>query len=199
MPPAAAAIYDSIMETIGNTPLVRIPRLCKQEGITADVLLKLEFFNPISSVKDRIGVNMILQLERDGKLKPGATLIEPTSGNTGIGLAFAGAARGYRVILVMPDSMSIERRKMLAYLGAELHLTPRAEGMAGAMAKVQQLLAEIRDRSCRGSSLIRPIRDSQEDHGRGNLARYRRRGRCHRVGHRHRRDIHRLRTSAQAA
>ncbi|MGZ3409560.1 MAG: cysteine synthase A [Xanthobacteraceae bacterium] len=141
--PGRGRIYDSIVETIANTPLVRIKRFCASEGITADILLKLEFFNPMSSVKDRIGVNMILQLEREGKIKPGSTLIEPTSGNTGIGLAFAGAARGYRVILVMPDSMSIERRKMLAYLGAELHLSPRAEGMAGAMKKVQELLAEI--------------------------------------------------------
>lgn len=141
--PGRGRIYDSIVETIANTPLVRIKRFCTSEGVTADILLKLEFFNPMSSVKDRIGVNMILQLEREGKIKPGSTLIEPTSGNTGIGLAFAGAARGYRVILVMPDSMSIERRKMLAYLGAELHLSPRAEGMAGAMKKVQELLAEI--------------------------------------------------------
>jgi cysteine synthase len=142
-PPGRGRIYDSIIETIGNTPLVRIKRFCEAEGVTADILLKLEFFNPIASVKDRIGVNMILALEKQGKIKPGVTLIEPTSGNTGIGLAFAGAARGYRVILVMPDSMSIERRKMLAYLGAELHLTPREKGMPGAMARVQELLAEI--------------------------------------------------------
>jgi cysteine synthase A len=141
--PGRGRIYDSIVETIANTPLVRIRRFCDAESITADILLKLEFFNPMSSVKDRIGVNMILALEHAGKIKPGATLIEPTSGNTGIGLAFAGAARGYRVILVMPDSMSIERRKMLIYLGAELHLSPRAEGMPGAMKKVQELLAEI--------------------------------------------------------
>jgi len=108
--PGRGRIYDSIIETMGNTPLVRIARLCKAEGIAADVLLKLEFFNPMASVKDRIGVNMILALEKEGKIKPGATLIEPTSGNTGIALAFAGVARGYRVILTMPDSMSIERR-----------------------------------------------------------------------------------------
>lgn len=141
--PGRGRIYDSIVETIANTPLVRIRRFCEAESIPAEILLKLEFFNPLASVKDRIGVNMILALERAGKIKPGATLIEPTSGNTGIGLAFAGAARGYRVILVMPDSMSIERRKMLAFLGAELHLSPRAEGMPGAMKKVQELLAEI--------------------------------------------------------
>jgi cysteine synthase A len=141
--PGRGRIYESIVETIANTPLVRIKRFCEAEKIPADILLKLEFFNPLASVKDRIGVGMVLQLERDGKIKPGATLIEPTSGNTGIGLAFVGAARGYRVILVMPDSMSIERRKMLAFLGAELHLTPRAEGMPGAMKRVQELLAEI--------------------------------------------------------
>jgi cysteine synthase A len=129
---------------MGNTPLVRIPRLCKTEGITADVLLKLEFFNPLSSVKDRIGVNMILAMEQQGIIKPGvSTLIEPTSGNTGIALAFVGAARGYRVILTMPDSMSIERRKMLVFLGAELHLTPREQGMKGAMARAQELLNQI--------------------------------------------------------
>jgi len=141
--PGRGRIYDSIVETIGNTPLVRIKRFCEAEGLTSDILLKLEFFNPIASVKDRIGVNMIVALEKEGKIKPGATLIEPTSGNTGIGLAFAAAARGYRVILVMPESMSIERRKMLAYLGAELHLTPREKGMPGAIARVQELLKEI--------------------------------------------------------
>jgi len=137
--PGRGRIYDSIVETIGNTPLVRIRRLCAEEGIDADVMLKLEFFNPIASVKDRIGVNMILDLEKRGKLKPGDTIIEPTSGNTGIGLAFAGAARGYKVVLTMPDSMSVERRKMLAYLGAELHLTPREQGIKGAIAKAEEL------------------------------------------------------------
>ncbi len=141
--PGRGRIYDSIVETIGNTPLVRIARLCKAEGIRADVLLKLEFFNPLGSVKDRIGVNMILALEKAGKIRPGFTLVEPTSGNTGIALAFAGVARGYRVILTMPDSMSIERRKMLLFLGAELHLTPREKGMAGALARAQELLSQI--------------------------------------------------------
>ena len=123
--PLRGRIYDSIAETIGNTPLVRIPKILAEEGITADIVLKLEFFNPISSVKDRIGVNMIVELEASGKLKPGGTLIEPTSGNTGIGLAFVAAARGYKLILTMPESVSIERRKMLAFLGAELELTDR--------------------------------------------------------------------------
>jgi cysteine synthase A len=138
--PLRGRIYDSIAETIGNTPLVRIPKILAEEGITADIVLKLEFFNPISSVKDRIGVNMIVELEASGKLKPGGTLIEPTSGNTGIGLAFVAAARGYKLILTMPESVSIERRKMLAYLGAELELTPREKGMNGAIARAKELL-----------------------------------------------------------
>ena len=140
--PLRGRIYDSIAETIGNTPLVRIPKILAEEGITADVVLKLEFFNPIASVKDRIGVNMIVEMEEAGVLKPGGTLIEPTSGNTGIGLAFVAAARGYRLILTMPESVSIERRKMLAYLGAELELTPREKGMNGAIARAKELLAE---------------------------------------------------------
>jgi len=138
--PLRGRIYDSIAETIGNTPLVRIPKILAEEGITADVVLKLEFFNPISSVKDRIGVNMILALEEEGKLKPGGTIIEPTSGNTGIGLAFVAAARGYKLILTMPESVSIERRKMLAFLGADLELTPREKGMNGAVARARELL-----------------------------------------------------------
>jgi cysteine synthase len=137
-------IYDSITDTIGNTPLVRIPRLSAERGIKANILLKLEFFNPIHSVKDRIGVAMINTLEAEGRIKPGlSTLIEPTSGNTGIALAFVAAARGYRLILVMPESMSIERRKMLALLGAELVLTPAPQGMKGAIAKAQELLGTI--------------------------------------------------------
>ncbi|TNC15944.1 cysteine synthase A [Methylobacterium terricola] len=136
-------VYDSITETIGNTPLVRLNRLAKERGIDAEILLKLEFFNPISSVKDRIGVNMIDAMEAAGVLKPGGTLVEPTSGNTGIALAFVAAARGYRLILVMPETMSLERRKMLAYLGAELALTPGPQGMKGAIAKAEELLKEI--------------------------------------------------------
>jgi len=139
--PLRGRIYDSITETIGNTPLVRIPRIVAEEGITADICLKLEFFNPIASVKDRIGVSMILALEASGQLKPGGTVIEPTSGNTGIGLAFMCAARGYKLILTMPESMSIERRKMLTYLGAELDLTPREKGMNGAIARAKELQA----------------------------------------------------------
>jgi cysteine synthase len=141
--PLRGRIYDSIAETIGNTPLVRIPRICAEEGITADICLKLEFFNPIASVKDRIGVSMILALEREGKLKPGGTVVEATSGNTGIGLAFVCAARGYRLILTMPESASVERRKMLRFMGAEIDLTPREKGMSGAIARANELLASI--------------------------------------------------------
>ncbi|MCW3475145.1 cysteine synthase A [Limobrevibacterium gyesilva] len=139
--PLRGRIYDSIAETIGNTPLVRIPQICADHAITADICLKLEFFNPIASVKDRIGVSMIVAMEEAGKIGPGAVIIEPTSGNTGIGLAFVCAARGYRLILTMPESVSIERRKMLGYLGAELELTPREKGMNGAIARANELLA----------------------------------------------------------
>ncbi|HUC50621.1 MAG TPA: cysteine synthase A [Xanthobacteraceae bacterium] len=132
-------IFDSITDTIGATPIVRLKRLPKERGVNANILAKLEFFNPIASVKDRIGVSMIDALETQGKIKPGAVLIEPTSGNTGIALAFVAAARGYRLILVMPDSMSIERRKMLAFLGAELELTPAAQGMTGAIKRAEEI------------------------------------------------------------
>jgi cysteine synthase len=135
-------LYDSITDTIGATPIVRLNRLPQERGAKANILAKLEFFNPISSVKDRIGVSMIDALEAQGKIKPGAVLIEPTSGNTGIALAFVAAARGYRLILVMPDSMSIERRKMLAFLGAELVLTPAAQGMNGAIKRAEGLVSE---------------------------------------------------------
>ena len=140
--PLRGRIYDSIAETIGNTPLVRIPRIAAEEGIKAEIVLKLEFFNPIASVKDRIGVAMIAALEDAGRLKPGGTIVEPTSGNTGIGLAFMAAARGYKLILTMPESVSIERRKMLTHLGAEVVLTPREKGMNGAIARANELLAE---------------------------------------------------------
>ncbi len=135
-------VYNDITETIGHTPLVRIGRMAKDAGAKADVLMKLEFFNPLSSVKDRIGVAMIDVLEAEGKIEPGKTvLVEPTSGNTGIGLAFVAAARGYKLKLVMPESMSVERRKILSHLGAELVLTPAAGGMPGAIDKANQILA----------------------------------------------------------
>jgi cysteine synthase A len=135
-------IYDSVVDTIGDTPLVRLPRLSAEETPKAEVLAKLEFFNPLSSVKDRIGAAMIEAMEADGVLKPGATLIEPTSGNTGIALAFVAAARGYPLVLCMPESMSQERRKMLQLLGARLELTPPELGMKGAIARANELLAE---------------------------------------------------------
>ncbi|WP_439495580.1 cysteine synthase A [Bosea sp. (in: a-proteobacteria)] len=141
--PGRGRVYDSITDTIGDTPLVRLNRLPAERGVKATILVKLEFFNPISSVKDRIGVSMVDALEASGALKPGGTLIEPTSGNTGIALAFVAAARGYRLILVMPETMSLERRKMLALLGAELVLTPGPGGMRGAVAKAEELKAEI--------------------------------------------------------
>lgn len=136
-------VYDNITETIGQTPMVKLGKVAQASNAKADVLLKLEFFNPLSSVKDRIGVSMIDTLESMGKIKPGeTTLIEPTSGNTGIALAFVAAARGYRLVLVMPESMSMERRKVLTHLGAELVLTPAAEGMGGAVKKADALAAE---------------------------------------------------------
>ncbi len=139
-------IYDSVAETIGNTPIVRLRRIAERHEVEANLLAKLEFFNPLASVKDRIGVAMIDALEADGAIAPGrSTLIEPTSGNTGIALAFVAAARGYRLILVMPETMSIERRKMLALLGAELELTEGAKGMKGAIARADELKAEIGD------------------------------------------------------
>ena len=134
-------IYDSIIDTIGDTPLVRLPRLTAALKPKGEVLAKLEFFNPIASVKDRIGVAMIEYLEAKGVLKPGGVIVEPTSGNTGIALAFVAAAKGYRLTLVMPESMSIERRKMLLILGAKLELTPPERGMAGAVARAKEIVA----------------------------------------------------------
>ncbi|TVQ54637.1 MAG: cysteine synthase A [Rhodobacteraceae bacterium] len=141
--PPRGRIYDDVTQTIGSTPLVRLSRLARAAGVGAEILAKLEFFNPTSSVKDRIGVSMIDALEASGALKPGGVIIEPTSGNTGIGLAFAAAARGYKLILCMPETMSVERRKMVALLGARLELTEGALGMKGAIARAEALAAEI--------------------------------------------------------
>ena len=138
-------IYDSIIDTIGATPLVRLHRLAQQAGAEADILAKCEFFNPFDSVKDRIGVSMIEAAETAGRIKPGTVMVEPTSGNTGIALAFVCAAKGYRLILTMPESMSIERRKMLKLLGAELELTPAAQGMRGAIAKAEEIVGSLPD------------------------------------------------------
>jgi len=133
-------IFDSILDTIGDTPLVRLPRLMAALKPKGEVVAKLEFFNPIASVKDRIGVAMIEYLEAKGVLKPGGMIVEPTSGNTGIALAFVAAAKGYRLTLVMPESMSMERRKMLLILGAKLELTPAERGMAGAVARAREIV-----------------------------------------------------------
>jgi cysteine synthase len=142
--PGRGRLYNSITDTIGDTPIVRLNRLPQKHGAKADLYVKLEFFNPISSVKDRIGVAMIDALEAEGKIKPGTSvLIEPTSGNTGIALAFVAAARGYRLILTMPETMSIERRKLLAFLGAELELTPAAKGIKGAVDRADELAKDI--------------------------------------------------------
>ena len=143
-PALRGRIYDSIADTIGSTPLVRFNRLPAEAGCGAEIVGKLEFFNPLASVKDRIGVSMIEAAEAEGRIEPGrSVLIEPTSGNTGIALAFVAAAKGYRLILTMPESMSIERRRILLLLGAELELTPAAKGIPGALARAEELVDEI--------------------------------------------------------
>ncbi len=135
-------IYEDVVATIGGTPLVRVPRLTAEDGLVADLMLKLEFFNPLGSVKDRIGAAMVLTAERDGLITPGRTvLVEPTSGNTGIALAFVAASRGYRLIVTMPEGASVERRKMLRLMDVQLELTPGRLGMAGAIGRAQELLA----------------------------------------------------------
>ncbi len=133
-------VYDSIVETIGSTPLIRLGRLAKDAGVEADILGKCEFFNPLASVKDRIGLAMIEAAEQEGLISEQALLVEPTSGNTGIALAFVCAAKGYRLVLTMPDSMSLERRKMLMLLGAKIELTPVAQGMQGAIDRAQEIV-----------------------------------------------------------
>lgn len=135
---AHGKIYDSILDTMGGTPLVRFPHLT--EGSRADLCFKLEFFNPCASVKDRIGINMLQSMMADGSLTPGGLVVEPTSGNTGVAIAFAAAAMGCRAMLVMPESMSVERRKMMKLLGAELVLTPAADGIPGAMEKAEEII-----------------------------------------------------------
>ena len=138
--PGRGRVFDSIVDAIGNTPIVRLRKLPQQHGVNATILAKLEYFNPAASVKDRIGAAMIIAMENAGLINPDSVLIEPTSGNTGIALAFVAASRGYRLQLVMPESMSIERRKMLAFLGAEIVLTPAAQGMKGAIATAEELV-----------------------------------------------------------
>ncbi|WP_207281811.1 cysteine synthase A [Pseudomonas sp. FW300-N2F2] len=145
MPTFRGHVYESIIDTIGATPLVRLNRLATELNLPVQLLGKLEFFNPLSSVKDRLGLALINDAEQSGRLQPGSTIIEPTSGNTGIALAFIAAARGYRLILCMPESMSEERRKMLRFLGAELELTPANQSMSGAIARAHELQQEIPD------------------------------------------------------
>ena len=139
-------IYDNVLQTVGGTPMVRLPRLAAEDGFVADLALKLEFFNPLGSVKDRIGLGMVLAAERAGEITPGkSVLVEPTSGNTGIALAFVAAARGYRLIVTMPESASIERRRMLRLMDAQVELTPQKLGMAGAIARANEILAKTPD------------------------------------------------------
>lgn len=138
--PGRGRVYDSIVDAIGDTPLVRLQRLPQSRGAKAQILAKLEYFNPAGSVKDRIGSAMIRAMEKAGVINAETVLIEPTSGNTGIALAFVAASRGYRLKLVMPESMSVERRKMLVFLGAELVLTPASQGMKGALATAEELV-----------------------------------------------------------
>lgn len=140
--PGRGRVYGSILETIGNTPLVHIERYARQAGCQGEILAKLEFFNPLSSVKDRIAISMLEAMEAEDVIGPGSVIVEPTSGNTGIGLAFACAAKGYRCILTMPDSFSIERRRLMRFLGAELVLTPREKGIGGAIEKAKEIVAQ---------------------------------------------------------
>lgn len=140
--PGRGRVYESFLETIGNTPLVRIGKLAAKRGCLAEVLAKLEFFNPLASVKDRIAVAMLEAMEADGTIGPGSVIVEPTSGNTGVALAFACAAKGYRCILTMPDSFSLERRKLMRFLGAELALTPKEKGIGGAIDKAKEIIAQ---------------------------------------------------------
>ena len=137
------AIYNGLTELIGNTPLLKLNKYGKDQDLKGNIIVKLEYYNPAGSVKDRIGKEMIEEAEKAGRLKPGATIIEPTSGNTGIGLAAVAASKGYKAIFTMPDTMSIERRKLLAAYGAEIVLTPGADGMKGAIAKAEELNKEI--------------------------------------------------------
>ena len=194
-------VYDSIAETIGHTPLVRLSKITAAAKVRADILLKLEFFNPLSSVKDRIGVAMIDTLEAQGRITPGRTmLIEPTSGNTGIGLAFVAASRGYRLILVMPETMSIERRKILTHprrrAGADAR-PRRHAGRGGARQRARQ--DDPRRRHSRAVRQSRQSAGAREDDGGRDLERHRRQGRRNRHRRRHGRHVDGRRPRAEAA
>ena len=191
-------IYNNIVETVGRTPLVRLNKVTA--GLDATILLKCEFFNPLGSVKDRIGMAMIEDAEKRGVLKKDTVIIEPTSGNTGIALAFVAAAKGYKLILTMPDTMSLERRTLLAMLGAKLVLTPGTEGMKGAIARAEQLAQ--RNAQFLDSPAIRKSGQSgnpPQNDGGGNLEGYGRQGGYSGLGRRHRRHHHRLRRGHQGA
>ena len=136
-------IRNTVTELIGGTPLLRLGKMEKKFGTAGELVAKVEFFNPAGSIKDRVGYNMVIEAEKDGRLKPGGTIIEPTSGNTGVGIAMTAAARGYKAIMIMPESMSMERRMLLAAYGAELVLTDKEKGMQGSVEKAQQLAEEI--------------------------------------------------------
>ncbi|MGY8797909.1 MAG: cysteine synthase A [Longimicrobiales bacterium] len=153
--PGRGRIYDDFAATMGDTPLVRVPRLKEKYGVGADILLKCEFFNPLGSVKDRIGVAMIEAMEEQGILNKNSTIVEPTSGNTGIALAFVAASKGYRCILTMPETMSVERVQMMKHLGAEIVLTPAAEGIGGAFAAADRLTEEI-DGAVQAGQFVNP-------------------------------------------
>jgi cysteine synthase A len=193
--PGRGRVFDSITEAIGDTPLVRLRRLPDMHKVKVTILAKLEYLNPAASVKDRIGVAMVEAMERAAAIGPDTVPIEPTSGNTGIALAFVVAARGYRLILVMPESMSLERRKMLKLLGAEIVLTPAAQGMRGAVTKAEELI-----RSTRHAVMPQQFKHpaNPKVHRRGNLERYRRQDRYLRLRGRHRRHDQRRRAGAEA-
>jgi cysteine synthase len=158
--PGRGRVFGSVMEAIGDTPIVGLLRLPGLRGVKANILAKLEFLNPAASVKDRIGVAMIKDMETAGLVGPETVLVEPTSGNTGVALAFVAASRGYRLILVMPESMSMERRKMLKLLGAELVLTPASQGMRGAVERAEELVRTVRNAVMPQHSSIGQIRRS---------------------------------------
>ncbi len=190
-------IYTSADQLIGHTPLLELTHIEEAEGLQAKILAKLEYFNPAGSVKDRIAKAMIDDAEAKGMLKPGSVIIEPTSGNTGIGLASVAAARGYRIIIVMPETMSVERRQLMKAYGAELVLTDGAKGMKGAIAKADELAKEIPNALCPASSSTRPTPPPTRHHRPRDLGGHRRQGRHLRGRCRHRRHRDRCRRVPQ--